>query len=289
MTLRHRFWAVTVGTSQVSSEDVTVAECPLTVKFDISKSLDREPNKASIQLCNLSPSRRNELEQADASQVQIVAGYRESAQHDTIFTGDARDIYSQREEANIWTHIESEDGGTAYRTATITATFDEGVSLATVIRGCVRALGIGEGNLTAVATAAQLDAGGAIFPDGLALEGPAWRALDMICRSSSLRWSVQNGVLQLRRAARPAHTRAVLLNPSSGLIGSPTRSSRDPRTGKITVEARSLIMPGLYPGRVVVLDTDTIEGNWLCQSVRYTGDSTGNEWYAELTLKDYPS
>lgn len=289
MNLQGRHWELTVGTIRISPGDASAGERPLTVRFDVSKSLDREPNKASIRICNLSPSHREALEQADEPLVQLVAGYTHGDLHDVIFMGDARDVTSAQEETEIWTTIESEDGGHSYRTSRITSSFDAGVSLATVIAACVTALGVGAGNSRSVAEGAELAAGGTVFPDGLALEGPAWRSLDMVCRSARLRWSVQNGVLQLRPRRRAAMTRAIRLSSQTGLIGSPTRSSRDARSGRVTVEARSLLMPGLFPGRVVAVESVAVEGNWLCQSVRYIGDSTATDWYAALTLQDYES
>lgn len=288
MNLRGRYWELIVGTTRIAMSD-TPGDRSLTIKFDISKSLDREPNKASIQICNLSPAHRQGLEQADSPVVQLVAGYKDAGGHGLLFAGDARSVITSREETDFWTTIESEDGGVSYRTATITRSFDAGVSLGTIIAACTAALGVGEGNSVTYALRAELEAGGAVFPDGIALEGPAWRALDAICRSANLRWSIQNGVLQLRGRRRAAVATAVLLSPQTGLIGSPTRSARDARTGRVNVEAVSLLQPALYPGRIVQVDSSTVTGNWLCHSVQYTGDSTGNDWNATLVLKDYTS
>lgn len=287
MRLQDRYWEITVGTKRIASASTGKGRRPLAVSFEVAKSLGREPNRASVKVANLSKPTRESLEQADEPELQIRAGYQEQGLQDTIFVGDTQDIYSTREGADIWTMIESEDGGRSYRSARLAMSFDPGVALTTVLTTIAGAMGVGIGNTASVAASATLSSGSNIFPRGLAIEGPAWRSLDTVCRSAELRWSVQNGVLQLRQQRRPAEVTATLLSPSTGLIGSPARTSRDPRTGDISVTATSLIVPGLFPGTVVVLDSTTVQGSWMVHTVRYTGSTIANDWYAELTLKEY--
>ena len=225
MSLRGRTWELRIGRLRIAGDDAEAGSRPLTVEFDITKSLGREPNKAQIRVANLSRRRREQIEGSDATQIQLIAGYSSEGQSDTIFVGDAREIYSTRDSTEIWTTIEAEDGGRAYRRATITATLRPNVSLASVIAEISSALGVGVGNSRSIAASAELTSGGSIFPDGLALEGPAWRAMDMVCRSAGLRWSVQAGVLQLRTSGRPAGTGC-----------SPMACAASPPIDRLTVE-----------------------------------------------------
>ncbi len=287
MILKDRFWEITVGTKRIASAATTRGNRPLAIAFEVSKSLDREPNRASVKIANLARSTREALENEDEPELQIIAGYQELGLQDTIFVGDTQDIYSNQEGADIWTMVESEDGGNAYRTARLAMTFSPGVALLTVITTIAGALGIGIGNTAAIAATATLNDGSGIFPRGLAIEGPAWRSLDTVCRSASLRWSVQNGVLQLRQQGRPPTLSVTLLSPSTGLIGSPARTAKDPRTGEVSVTAKALIIPGFFPGTIVMLDSKTVQGPWMVHSVTYTGSTVANDWYADLTLKEY--
>lgn len=287
MNLRDRYWEITVGTTRIANSDAGPGVRPMAVSFTVEKSLDREPNKATVQIGNLSGSRRKSIENSEEPQLQIRAGYQDAGLQDSIFVGDAHDIYSSRDGANIWTHIEAKDGGQSYRSARLVASFKPGTALATVLNSIARAMGVGVGNTNAIASTATLDSGGNIFSSGLAIEGPAWRSMDSVCRSSGLRWSVQNGTLQLRQRRAPAEVTTVLLSPTTGLIGSPARESKDPRTGDITVSATTLIVPGLYPGKVIVLDSSTVTGSWMIHGLRYTGSTVANDWYADLSLRDY--
>lgn len=287
MELRDRYWEASVGTTRIASSDGGPGDRPIALAFEVQKTLGREPNRASLKVANLAAPTRERLEGEDEPELTIRAGYQDLGLQDTIFVGDCQDIYSAREGADIWLHVESEDGGASYRTARLAMSFPPGSSLATVIGTIAGAMGVGIGNALAIAATATLSSGGVTFASGLAIEGPAWRSLDTVCRSASLRWSVQNGVLQLRGARQPAELTTVLLSPSTGLIGSPSRASRDPRTGDISISANALIVPGLFPGKIIVLQSSTISGPYMCHSVRYNGSTASNDWYCELELKDF--
>ena len=278
-----RSWSATVGTTRIRSSEGDGQE--FTVNFEVQKSTEREPNTASVRIANLSKDRRDGLEAEDSPQIELVAGYVDIV--DTIFVGDVRDIWSSRDGAETWTNIEAEDGGRSYRTADVEESFDSGVPVVTVLRACADAMGIGLGNATAVIADATLDTAGSNFAGGTVLSGPAWRSLDRICRSCSLRWSVQSGVLQLRQAGQPAETAAIRLSSGTGLIGSPTRGAKEERTGKVSHSVRSVLIPGLYPGRVIVVESKELEGAFLCKRVGFFGDSKGPDWYAELEVEEY--
>jgi len=277
-----RSWSVTIGQTRVTSGDEGVE---LAVRFEVEKSLEREPNRAVVRVANLRPDRRQQLEQLEEPQISIRAGYVDL--DDVIFTGDARDIWSEVDGADAWVVVEAEDGGRSYRTADLDQSFAPNTPVVSVLLAVCDAMGVGIGNARSVAAAAELDSAGSLLAGGIVLSGPAWRSLDRLCRSCSLSWSVQAGVLQLRRAGQPAETRAILLSPSTGLIGSPTRGKRDERTRKVAYSARSLIVPGLYPGRVVQIESTAINGAFLCRRVGFFGDSTGTDWYADMELEEY--
>ena len=282
--LFRRDWSVTVGRLQLLPQ---AEGRELTVKFEVNKSLEREPNSATVQIANLSRTHRQQLEQVEGVQLEIKAGYRDLL--DTIFVGDVSDAWNQRDEVDVWTNIEAKDGGTSYRTAFIQASYEPNTQVVTAIRACAQAMGVGLGNTESVLRqGASLDSTeGPSFAQGVTLSGPAWRQLDRLCRSCSLRWSVQCGVLQLRRQGQPAETRAVRLSPSTGLLESPSRGKRDERTREVTIGVKALLHPGLYPGRVVTLESSEVNGGFLCERVRFVGDSSGADWYAELEVKEY--
>lgn len=277
-----RAWSLDVGGIRVIS---TTSKIQLNLKFEVVKSTAREPNTCNIQIANLAPSTLQRLEELDEPQVELWAGYRDL--EDVIYVGDARDIFTVRDGVDRWTHIESEDGGQAYRTARISRSFAANTPVRTVIAACAGALGVGQGNTAEVAARATLENGENIYATGITLDGPASRSLDSVCRSCSLRWSVQNGVLQLREQGRPAVTRAVRISPGTGLLGSPTRAKRDERTGRVTITVKCMLIPGLYPGRIMHLDSSDVRGDYMIKRVRFAGDTNGPDWIADCEVEEY--
>lgn len=281
MTVRLRDWSLQIGPVLIEPGGRQQAS----VSFEVQKSTKREPNKAQIQVINLSDSRVQQLAGLEDVQVQLDAGYQDGK--DTIFVGDVRDMWTVRETPDRITKIEAQDGGRSYRTASIQRSFAPGTTVASVITACAEAMGVGIGNTTALALRADLVDGGPNYATGTTLSGPAWRELSRVCTSAGIRYSIQNGVLQLRRAGRPAVTSAVRLTPDTGLIGSPTRGQRDRRTRKVSYSATALLRPGIYPGRVIRIESRDLTANLLCKNATYSGETTGSNWYVNMDLQEY--
>jgi hypothetical protein len=285
MTLFRRDWSLQVDTLLIAPSDGD----PLTVNFDISKSLrGRDPNKAKIEVINLSKERRDQIAQMDDPQIELIAGFVDGLT-ETIFLGDAQHHWSEPGPTEWTTHFEAADGGDSYRNARVNQSFGAGTPLATVITACAEAMGVGLGNTAAIAAGAELDSGGNNYPSGTSLNGLAVRELERLCRSASLRWSLQSGVLQFREARRAAEVSAVLLTPSTGLIGSPTRGRVDRRTGRVTYSAESLLRPGLYPGAVARIESQELDTDLLIKATHAVGVTTENDWIVTLELQEYES
>jgi hypothetical protein len=278
--LNNRQWSLTLGTKRISSDQSAF----ISMDFEVKKTVTREPNTCTMRVANLSESSRRVAEQSDDLQIELRAGY--SGMTDLIFSGQARDVWTERDGPEQWLNVEAEDAGTSYRNGRVGRSFEPGVSLQTVINACAEAMGVGIGNSAQVSATAELEGGGSQFAEGYTVDGVAWRELNIICRSAGLRWSVQNGVLQLREAGQPAERRSIRLSPGTGLIGQPQRG-RGSRQERRTVEARSLLIPGMYPGRIIVLESDSVSGNFLLRSVRFIGKTMSTDWYADLEIEDY--
>lgn len=259
----------------------------LSIGFLVSKSIKREPNTAEIRIRNLSREHRREIEQARGLRVQLAVGYQGDDLH-VIFRGDIQNaatprggrVDSTRSGSDIETTIEAMDGGQSYTAARVSRSFPPGTPVTTVLGAAVDALGIGRGNLADFASNG-LEGAGAVYREGATLSGPAVREIDGITRSMGLRWSIQNGVFQLLRRGRPLDAGSVRLAEGTGLIGAPAVDANG------DVMATALIIPGLDPGRKVVIDSETIRGGFEIRRVEYEGESRGDPWYANLTLRRY--
>jgi hypothetical protein len=265
-----RIWRLTAGDLDVSALDLT---------FNVSKSTSREPNTAEIRVINLSRENRARLERADRPRVVLRAGYEADGDPPPVlFVGDARRVFSERSGLDIVTTLQASDGGREIQTARISRSYAPGTEISKVLRDAVEALGVGVGNLSDFEGAYRARNGASVFPDGYAADGPARRVVQDLARAAGLRWSVQNGALQLLRVGQALQSTALRLSATSGLVGTPTRDE----AGKVA--ATVLLQPGVEPGRRVILASDTIEGGYEVRQTVYKGDTSGADWYATLEL-----
>jgi hypothetical protein len=142
-------------------------------------------------------------------------------------------------------------------------------------------MGVGGGNLRQLGSGIELVAGGGTYPEGTVLSGQAHRELDRVVRSVGLTWSIQDGNLMLKQSGQPLETTAYLLSTSSGLLETPSKDSDG------LISAKALLIPDLYPGRKVVVESRDLDAQTFVKKVRYAGNTFSNEWYAELELEEY--
>lgn len=277
MRLIDRDWRVQIGE--------LVVQKPLRVGFELERSRRPQPNTGSIRIYNLNRTSQGKIQDARGALVKVEAGY--VGNRSQIFLGQVSrargnappPVLTTRDALDIVSAIEVTDSGDRFREARVCLTFQPDVAVLTVLRACVDALGVGEGNLSEVEAFAELEGGQTVYPEGTVLSGQASRELRRILRSYGLRYSIQHGAIQVSRRRRALQTQAVRLTSSTGLVGAPELGTG----GRVTV--RALLTPELWPGRRVVLDAERIQGQFLVDSIKYEGDSHSDPWYATCELR----
>jgi hypothetical protein len=299
-----RRWQVIIDTLDISA---------LHIQFHISKSIKAEPNKCELKLFNLSPDHIAEItkrakthkdtagNKIEGVRLEISAGYTDEMP--LIFRGDIRDIATVRSGPDRVTTITGDDGGRGYRTGRISESFGPGASIATVLRKCAEAMGVGTGNIDDFTKRAEIVGLGSAFPYGTVLSGQASKELDRMVRALGLTWSIQNGVIQVQEHGKPLQTSALSLSSSSGLIDTPTveidtsvaqpapdaKAPKKPKPVKpqSILKLKTLMIPGVYPGRKIVLDADVYKGGYALVQCDYVGDTAGNDWSIESKARVY--
>lgn len=244
----------------------------LDVAFSIERSLQPEPNTAEIQVWNLNPDHRSQLEELDRVAVTVEAGYEE--QTALLFSGTVRTVFTTREGPDLITTLQSGDGEKEYQQSRVNLSIAAGTPNNSVLQQVTKALGVNEGNLSsAVLPTAPL------FPQGGVLSGSASQIMTRITQSLGFEWSIQEGALQLLLANAPLAATATLLKSDTGLVGSPSVDSE----GILT--AQSLLIPEIFPGRLIVLESERLSGNYRVEKCNYSGDTAGSDWYIDLEAK----
>ena len=250
-------------------------EASLDVQFSIERSLKPEPNTAEIKVWNFNPDHRSQLEELDKVACAVEAGY--EGGFASLFVGTLRTTFSVRENASIVTTLQSGDGEKEYKQSRINLSIAKATPNASVLQQITKALKIAEGNLATVTP--LLLATSPLFPQGGVLSGSASQIMTRVSQSLGFEWSIQEGALQLLQRSAPLTATAVLLSASTGLIGSPSIDNE----GILT--AQCLLIPDVFPGRLLVLESERLVGSYRIEKCNYSGNTAGPEWYIDIEAK----
>jgi hypothetical protein len=268
---------LTVGTIQIKAyEDPRAA---LRFRFEVEKTLDPKPNKATVTIYNLNPTHGQALEGFDEVPVQIEAGYKDAKE--VLFLGNLRTSGSQDVLPDTLTTIASGDGEKAMRTARVQATFAKTKPTDAVLRELARALGVQPGNLDKAVVRLKTALNTGPFSKGTVLSGSASREMTRVCGSLGLEWSIHNGALQILERGQVLQDRAILCSPLTGMLGSPTID------GKGVLTTRMLLATNVFPGRLLQLDSFRLKGGFRIIETKHTGDTHGSDWYVDIKAKRY--
>ena len=313
-TLFGRVWKVRVDDLDLSALDV---------EFRLLRSLKPEPNRAMITLWNLNQEHRAYIlkryqpggpnTKTVPVNAQIEAGYQ--GQTSVLFSGDLREVVQHRDNTDWKTILTMDDGGAAVRESRFPnggMKFAKGTPVGQVLKQACTYLGIGLGNAAQFeATAEITGASQQNLPHGMTLSGNVYKELNRVCQSVGLNCSIQAGVLQILPKGKALGTldTAIVLSADTVLIDSPeaavdsTISLGFAKTAKGTpattppvqhikntaiIKAKALLIPGLVPGRMVLLDSVAFPKQpYVISQVEYNGQSFGNDWYATMVLRYY--
>jgi hypothetical protein len=247
----------------------------LRVAFKVEKTLKREPNTLDLTIYNLAESTRKALQESGAF-VRLQAGYPGAIEQ--IFTGDAVTITHSHNGADWITRLQSADGSKRIRTARVSESFSPGTSIVDVAKNLARATGLLPGNSNEKLSVGSVRTRVTEFFKGYVASGNAADELDKVIKTMGLAWSVQDGAIQIEVPGEPVGDEIVLLNATSGLIGSPEAGEKG------IVKARSLIQQRLVPGRCLRLQSASFDGFFKVMKTVYSGDNRGGDWFADLEL-----
>jgi len=250
----------------------------LDLTFEITKSLaPKTPNKAEVRIWNLNVDHRQHLQELERVYLSVEAGYASGTS--LLFRGDLRDVVSLRQGSDWITTITSDSGRRA-RKQRLVRSFAPGATVGSVLQAAASAMGVRLGNTAERVVSAKISGTQASkFFNGYAIAGAIDEELDRLARSCNLEWSIQDDELQFLDYGEPLSQLAVKLTPDTGLIGSP-----DPGN-KGVAEVRCLIIPDLYPGRRIELQSEHLRGMFRVETSKHTGSTFADDWYVDLQIK----
>lgn len=257
----------------------------LRVKFKIVKSLRKEPNNGEIFVYNLADNTRKQI-QGKGCRVWLEAGY--TGTMAGIFQGDVRYVDSHKDDKRgscDWeTKLELGDGERAFAYGRVNVSRKAGTKRADVLKDIATQSGWDLGNVPQFYASLQDQ-----YVNGFAAYGSAAEALDAVLKARGLRWSIQNGAIQILPLAGYTPAAAIQLDVNHGLIGSPEMGSEEHKKAahKRTLKVKSLLQPLFVPGGRINLVSVSHNGVYTIQKVHHEGDTHGNgdnSWTSEIEV-----
>lgn len=270
MSLFGRRCIVQVDTLRVEGLDVE-----FTVHLDAQNL-----GKAEIKIYNLNAEHRKQLESSKDVETELLVGY-EDRPLDRLFLGTLRDVFSQHAEQDWITTLRSGDGDKAQQVR-INRSYTKGTNYTQLWDDAIKQLQdkIKPGNAIKAFREGTFLEGITEVLSSETLQGDAMKEIRRLAKKAQLDVSIQDNELVVVPINTALETTAVVLGPNSGLIGSPQKAPK----GQIKVKA--LIVPGLRPRRQVDIRSSSVRGVYVVQKAKYTGDTSGEDWYAELICKE---
>ena len=302
--LFNRVCEIVVG--QSGGKGISIKE--LRMSFAIDKNASETPNRSSVRIWNLSPTSRALIETPNNA-IIVKAGYSEDVGAATIFVGVVTRSITLREGADWVTELELADGLIAYRDNKISVSYSAGTSVETVIKDLAPRFGL------PVRPYPNFE--GKTYPQGFSFTGRTREAMKKACDYAGLEWSMQNQEVQVIKKGGTLNSRALLISSESGMIGSPepeakTMTEKNAAKQGLTVndagvivsgtketkkgelrrklevqgyKIRILLQPNLSVGELVKVKSKSLDDFFRIEEIRHVGDTHGNEWQTELSLR----
>lgn len=277
--------------------------------FSIQKGATQNPNKCTVKIWNAAPDTRALIE-AVGNVLILKAGYTEVVGAMTIFAGDVTRSLTVREGPDWITELELQDGLSEFRDSKVSVSFAAGATTTQVIKDLAKRFGLPVRPM-------PTDVAGKQYKAGFAFVGRVRDAMNKACEHMGLEWSIQNREIQIIKKGGVLKQKAYLLTPDTGLIGSPMQESKTMtekaaaklgftadqpgvrktfelnREGEFETmlmvlgyKVKTLLQPLMEPGGYVQVKSKSINGEFFrIEELTHTGDTHGNEWHTELTLR----
>lgn len=275
--LFNRDAALNAGGLRIATRSPTGGVQPtLKLTFRVERSLQRDPNKAEISIWNLRQQSRVRLQEKNIPTTLEAGYFGDTAQ---IFGGVLEFGSSIRQGADWVTTIQSADGGDKIASQRINVSFKGATGIGTVLQRLAGELGLGLGNVAEKASQGSLRGDVTEYLNGIVFSGNTYDQLEKVAKQMGLGISIQDGQIQLLGPTETLKPRAVLLAPTTGMIGTPEPGEDG------SIKVRSLLQPNLIPGRLFEVRSAQVRGFYRVDRVVFTGDTWGDAWYSDLEGK----
>jgi hypothetical protein len=262
----------------------------LRIAFEVVKTIEKQPNTATIKVYNMSDANVSAIEDV-YTDVLLKVGYHHASS--LIFVGTIQFVSHYRDSTDYITELTCGDGDRDYRNAHINVTLAAGTTDEDAVDQICAVMGNTRKGTIQVTSAARLR--------GKVLHGQARDALTEIARTNGCNWSIQDGDLQMVRndTLLGANT-AEVVNAATGMLSAPERNDKG-------IGVTILLNPKIAINAAIKLNNEEIklkhhktkslgktktkkppvglnaDGIYKVIKLAHFGDTRGPDWRTEIT------
>lgn len=250
---------------------------PLHVSFSFQKTDLQSQNTGKVSVWNLNDEHLAVLNKDDCV-VVLKAGY--GTVMPLIFTGIVTYATTTLDGADRCTELELVDNRIEIRDTYVTLSYAGLVNTKALIQDVANQMG--------VVVTFSYNAEFSDLPNGFSFVGPAKDAITKACQSSNLVWSIQNGVLQVKKPGDVISQEVYLLTPETGLVGIPKRVQIASDDGTSAVQhgwdIEYLMNAAINVDDFVRLESKMVTGFFRVYSLDIEGDNVSGVWQCTARL-----
>lgn len=265
------------GTGFEVGETSKAQPVPLHVNFSLQKSDLETQNTGKVTVWNLNPAHLAVLNETDCA-LSFRAGY--GNRLSLIFAGIISFVSTSTDGADRKTEIEVVDNLVEIRDTYVSVSYNGTVSWKKIFDDVAAQMGVA---ITYSYNAKFVD-----VPNGFSYVGLARDIMTKGCDCCSLTWSLQNGVMQVKKPGDTMSREVYVLSPDSGMIGIPERVviAQDEATGqnKLGWDVEYFLNGAINIDDYVKVESETVTGYFRVYSLDIQGDNVSGDWLCKARL-----
>ena len=248
----------------------------LRIAFEIEKTNAKAANNAKIMIYNLNESNKSILKSKEDLSLTLEVGYGANGV-DLLFTGDIVRSTTQRRGADFVSTIEVDDGDEALTRAKIEKSYAAGASEKTIVEDALQSMK-DAGQVVIGSISSLRDE---VAQNGFSASGLASNIIEQITSKQGLEFSIQDNETQILGTDEDTGEEAIVLTPSTGLIGSPRIGLIGKDASKTDgIEFKALIQTTRFkPGRKVKIKSREVDGFFKILKSKFAGDTHAPAWF----------
>lgn len=252
---------------------------PLHINFSIERTDLETQNTGRVTVWNLNKEHLATLDEKDCV-LSLKAGY--GSRMPLIFAGIVTNCVTTHDGADRKTEIEVVDNLVEIRDTYVTISYVGTVNWKTIFDDVANQMG--------VAVTYSYNAEFADIANGFSFVGLARDIMTKGCACCGLAWSLQNGVMQVKKPGDVMSREVFVLSEDSGLLGIPARvteaNSETSDKTSIGWEVEFFLNGAIHIDDYVKLESETVTGYFRVAKLTQAGDNISGDWTCTARLME---